>query len=185
MKRKISESIKVPEGIACTFDNGILTCKKDSLEVSRKLDLPQIKVNLTEEGINLEVEKGNKNDLKIIRTFIAHIANIFHGLQEKFVYELEAVNVHFPMTLKVEGKTLTVTNFLGEKKPRKVKILDGVEVEVNGQKIVVSSHNKEAAGQTAANLEKAGKTKGKDRRIFQDGIFITQKPKRLEATQDA
>jgi large subunit ribosomal protein L6 len=185
MRRKISESIQIPEGVTCDFNNSVLKCTKGSVSLERKINIPEMKVKIENNNLTLEVEKGNKTHLKKIRTYIAHITNIFHGLDDKFTYTLEAVNVHFPMTLKVEGSIVTITNFLGEKRPRKVKILPNVEVEVKGQSITVSSHDKEAAGQTAANLEKAGKLKGKDRRIFQDGIYITQKPKRWEVEHHA
>ena len=128
--------------------------------------------------IALECKKGNKNHYKKIKSNVTHIKNLFLGLQEKFVYHLEAVNVHFPMTIKVEGNKVTIGNFLGEKVPRHATILPNVDVEIKGQKITVSSHNRDAAGQTAANLEKAARLKGRDRRIFQDGIFITEKPGR-------
>src|SRR3989344_4935855 len=88
----------------------------------------------------------------------------------------ESCNVHFPVTLKVEGNKFVITNFLGEKTPRFAKIPQGVKVEVKGQKITVSSHNKDLAGQTAANLEKATKIRSRDRRIFQDGIFLVERP---------
>jgi len=50
-------------------------------------------------------------------------------------------------------------------------------VEIKGNQITISSNNVERAGQTAANIEKATKISKKDRRVFQDGCFITEKPK--------
>ena len=47
---------------------------------------------------------------------------MFSGLQNKFVYKLEACNVHFPMTIKIEQGFLIINNFLGEKIPRKAKM---------------------------------------------------------------
>ena len=105
---------------------------------------------------------------------------MFKGLDEKFVYKLQSCNVHFPMTLKVEKNKLIISNFLGEKTPRHAEILSGVDVEIKGQNITISSHDKESAGHTAANFEKATKIKNRDRRIFQDGIFIVEKPGRDE-----
>jgi len=141
---------------------------------------PQIEIRIEGNKVILECKKGNKNEHNLIMTLLAHVENMFHGLQEKFVYKLEAVNVHFPMALKLEGNVLVINNFLGEKVPRKAKILQNVDIDIKGQSITISSSDREAAGQTAANLEKATKVKGRDRRIYQDGIFITEKPARRE-----
>jgi large subunit ribosomal protein L6 len=122
--------------------------------------------------------EGNKNDYKTIKSYVAHIKNMFHGLSENFVYKLEICNVHFPMTAKVEGSRLVITNFLGEKTPRIANLVPGVEVKVQGNIILVSSPDRELAGQTAANIEKITIITKRDRRVFQDGIFITEKPAR-------
>ncbi len=73
---------------------------------------------------------------------------------------------------------LLIKNFLGEKKPRVAKILPGVEVNIEKNIITISSPNKELAGQTSANFEKATHVRNRDRRKFQDGIFIIKKPMR-------
>nr|AJS12171.1 50S ribosomal protein L6P [uncultured archaeon] len=176
MKKEIIESFDIPAGISCEVKGRKLICKKDSVEMSRILDVPTVAMEVKDSKIILSCKKGSKREFKVMKSFIAHVENIFKGLNKKFVYNLEACNLHFPMTLKMEKGTLLINNFLGEKTSRKAVILPGVDVEIKGAKIDLSSADKEAAGQTAANIEKATKIKYRDRRIFQDGIFITGKP---------
>jgi len=176
MRKKLEEKIKIPEGVSCSYENNILRCAKDSIILEKKIHIPTVKVKTSESEISLICEKGNKNDYKKIMTVIAHIKNLFAGLNKNYIYQLEICHVHFPVTLKVEGNKLAIANFFGEKKPRHGMILPNVEVQISGQKITVSSPDKEAAGQTAANFERATKLRNKDRRIFQDGIYIVKKP---------
>jgi large subunit ribosomal protein L6 len=69
-----------------------------------------------------------------------------------------------------------VNNYFGEKVPRAAKILDGVNVKVsNKTEITVSGIDKEAVGQTAANIERCTTIKNRDRRVFQDGIYLLNK----------
>lgn len=178
MKKKLSQSIEIPQGITCSYQDGVLKCSKGSMNMEKEIRYPGVEVVVEGTKIVLDSQRGNKNQHKSMMTFLAHIKNIFIGLDEEFVYHLEACNVHFPMTLKVNGNDFVINNFLGEKTPRHAKIVDNVKVEIAGQKITVTSHDKEAAGQTAANLEAATKIRSRDRRIFQDGIFITEKPRR-------
>ena len=83
------------------------------------------------------------------------------------------------MTVKFEENKAIIKNFLGEKVDRKVELPKKVEVKLDKDIITVTSVNKEVAGQTAANLEKITKVRNKDRRIFQDGIYIINKSGKL------
>ena len=178
MRKVIEENISIPSDLECSYNDKIFICRKDSNELSRKIDITGISLSIHDNSIILKSLKGNKIELNKIKSVIAHIKNMFNGLSEKFVYKLEACNVHFPMTLKAEKDKLVIGNFLGEKNPRLAKILPNVDVDIKGNFIVISSYDKESAGQTAANFEKITKIRGRDRRIFQDGIYITDKPER-------
>ena len=178
MRNKILEKINIPDGITCELNHGILVCMKDGNKVKREMNLPQTEIKIQNSEIILECKKGNKNNYKKIKSAVAHIKNMFSGLEEKFVYKMEACNVHFPMSMKIDSGKITITNFLGEKTSRVAEILHGVDVEIKGTQLTISSLSRSAAGQTAANIEKATKIKARDRRIYQDGIFITSKPGR-------
>ena len=176
MKTHLIEQLEIPSGVSCELSDKTLKFKKGEAELSKKIDVPGLVLSVKDNKITLECKKGNKNDYKIIKSYIAHIKNTLSGLQNEYVYRLESCNVHFPVTIKVEGDKVSITNFLGEKTPRFAKVLPGVKVEVKGQKITVTSRDKDLAGLTAANLEKATKIRNRDRRIFQDGIFLTERP---------
>jgi large subunit ribosomal protein L9e len=50
---------------------------------------------------------------------------MIQGLTEGFKYKLQAVSVHFPITMKIdEAKNeLMIKNFLGEKKDRIINVV--------------------------------------------------------------
>ena len=81
------------------------------------------------------------------------------------------------MNVSFKNGVLEAKNFIGEKKPRHLKIKEGVEVKVQGDKITVTSPDIEKAGTTATDIEQLCRICNKDRRIFQDGIYIIEKAK--------
>ncbi|MBX4196607.1 50S ribosomal protein L6 [Candidatus Pacearchaeota archaeon] len=178
MKLKFTEKLPLPSDIECSVEGRTITCKKGSLSLSKPISLSSIRAKVEENHLVFECDKANKSHVKVIRSYMAHVRNMIAGLNEPFVYILQAANVHFPMTLKIEGKRLLINNFLGEKKPRIAEIVGNVDVDVKGQVITIRSPDREQAGQTAANIEKATKVRNRDRRVFQDGIYITDKPGR-------
>jgi len=182
MKKDLNEVIEVPQGIVATISGGVVNMKGNGKELRRVLpQSPKIKMELKDGKITLSSKNATKRELALTNSLVAHIKNMIDGINEDFIYKLEICNVHFPVTVRVEGKELRIKNFLGEKIERVARIIDNVKVEIKGTGIEISSPDIEAAGQTAARMELATKIRNRDRRVFQDGIFITEKPGRRDA----
>jgi large subunit ribosomal protein L6 len=176
MAKEIKRIVNIPEGMDVEINSTKLIVKKDGKELVKKLPYSK-KVNAVKEGdtIIISSKKPTRRESTIAGTIDAHIKNTLKGAEEGYVYKLEICNVHFPMNVKIEGKKVIIKNFLGEKKDRVVEILDNVEISMKGNIIELKSPDIEAVGQSAANIEKVTKVRNRDRRIFQDGIYITEK----------
>jgi len=180
IKKDLKEEIEIPEGINANIKDSIIIMKKNNDELQTKLD-GKIKTIIEGNKIILESKKPNKKNKKMFGTIKAHIRNMIRGLTKKFKYKLQISNVHFPMTAVFDKNKneFVVKNFLGEKKERRIKIAEGVDVKINKEEIELESIDIGKAGQCAADIEKGTKVRKKDRRIFQDGIFIVEKPGRI------
>lgn len=175
MKLDIVEKIEIPEGIEIDTAGSEVVVRCGGKKNAKKFNIRNVVIKKQGNCLVLESKKATKKEIKMIKTIKAHIKNMLCGMKENFIYELEAVYVHFPMNVSVEGGKIIIKNFLGEKKQRVCAILPEAKVTLNKNVIIVESHNKEIAGQMAANLEKATKIRNRDRRKFQDGIYITKK----------
>ncbi|MBU1136447.1 MAG: 50S ribosomal protein L6 [Nanoarchaeota archaeon] len=173
-QKNIYEEIKIPEGVDVEITKEKIKISKEGNEIERKFDY---EIKKQDGKLIIEFKKPDKNDKKMIKTMIAHLNNMLKGINEKYIYKLQICTVHFPMNIKIEGNEVIIKNFLGEVKDRKARIIEGVDIKIDGEIITVESCDKEKAGQTAANIESATKIKKRDRRIFQDGIYIIEKQK--------
>ena len=178
VKIEIGRVVNIPEGVVVGIAGGVVSVKKGDKEIKREFNLGKLKLEKTEKEIKITCKNGTKREGKLAGTIGAHIKNMMRGVAEGFVYKLEVCNVHFPMNVKAEGDKIIVKSFLGESVERCAKILPGVSVDIKGNEITISSSSREEAGQTAANIEGSTRLNNRDRRIFQDGIFITEKPGR-------
>ena len=175
MREKLSSEIEIPEGVEVKMNENTLTVKGPEGENSRDFKLGRLNLEIKDKKVIFQIEKGTKNDKRLMNTFTAHVNNLIKGVQEKFEYQVKICFGHFPFTVKQDGNRIIIKNFLGEKVDRFVKVPNGAELEIGKEIIKIKSVDKEIAGQAAANFEAATKIKGRDKRIFQDGVYIINK----------
>jgi large subunit ribosomal protein L6 len=170
----ITEKIEIPEDVNIIIGDNV-TVKGPQGEVSRKFTYPNISMKKEDNKIILETSFPKKEDKSMIGTARTHINNMISGVTNGFTYHMKIVFAHFPMNVKVTGDKVNIDNFLGERHPRIAKIVGSAKVNVKGEEVTVAGISKEDVGQTMANLEQATKIKGRDPRVFQDGIYLVDK----------
>jgi len=175
----ISHSITLPEGVSASIEGEVVTISKEGESLSREFRHHKVEIRSVEGNLEVFVNLPRRSDKALAGTWAAHLRNMARGVNEGFEYRLKAVFSHFPMSLKVEGKQLTIANLFGEKVPRVAKLpWTPAEVEVRVESktdVVVKGADREKVGQTAANIERACRIKKRDRRVFQDGVYIISK----------
>jgi large subunit ribosomal protein L6 len=175
MRKELTYKTKIPTGVEVKLENKKLVIKGEKGEDSRLFHYPGMEIKIEDRHVILGCKVATKKEKSIIKVSLAHISNMLRGVKEGYVYKLKICSGHFPMTVEAKNNSIIINNFLGEKKPRIAKIIDSVEAKIDGDIVTIQSFNKEAAGQSAANIEKSTRISNRDRRIFQDGIFIIEK----------
>jgi len=170
----LREEIPVPEDVEVTIDKEV-TVTGPKGELKRKFKTGNISLRQEDGLVVLETRFPKKKDKAMLGTIKSHISNMIHGLTEGFTYKMKIVYAHFPMTVKAAKDKVIIENFLGERYPRTAKVVGTAQVKVQGDEVVITGVNKEDVGQTMANLEQATKIKGRDPRVFQDGIYLVAK----------
>lgn len=171
----IEETIEIPSSLEATLARNQLVLKKG--ELNTIIHFSGFRVHAESGKVLISSEKNSRKEKRAMNTFKAHLKNALQGFEKKYVYKLQISAVHFPMTVTYDKtkRSLVIKNFLGEKIARVAHILPGVEVKVEKDFVIVESHDRPAAGQSAANIEQATRVSGRDRRVFQDGVWIIEK----------
>ena len=169
------EEIKIPENVSVEKHNDEIKVSGENGEVVKTFSHPSIIFEVEDERVILRVDRPSKKEKALLGTYSSHVENMIKGAQEDFVYKLKILYSHFPMEVTAEQDKVVIKNFVGENKPRDAEVIGSTEAEVDGNQITVRGPDKEAVAQTAANIESTTKISKADPRVFQDGIYITEK----------
>jgi len=184
MQDKINETEIIKENIidlssdvsVKVSDNDIIM-QKSGVEQIVKYNPVYVSVEYKDNKLIIKPNSKKTKFVSVSNTIKKIITNTINGFDDEFICKLSIVFSHFPITIKIDGNNVIISNFLGEKKPRKTKVFPGCKVDIKGKDIIVSGNNKHAVGQTAGSLEKTARVRGRDYRVFDDGIYVVEKTK--------
>ncbi|ATW90073.1 large subunit ribosomal protein L6 [Halohasta litchfieldiae] len=168
--------ISLPEDVSATVDHLELTVEGPDGSVTRRLWFPDVTVSVEDDAVVIATDVEDAKTTATVGTFESHVRNMIHGVSEGWEYKMEIHYAHFPMQVTVEGDDVVIENFLGEKADRRTPIRGDTDVQVDGEEVTLSGSDKEAVGQTAADIEQLTRVNDKDTRVFQDGVYIVEKP---------
>jgi large subunit ribosomal protein L6 len=172
-EQQILAEIDIPDNVNVRMEGNTFivggrlgTLHKDVTKLPVTFDIKDKKLVIKPPGTR-------KKDLAITNTTKSIIQSMIKGVEKGFTYKLKVVYAHFPISVKTKGKEIHVENYFGERAPRVSYIVgDSTKVNVVGEDVIVQGPSLEDVSQTAANIESSTKLKGKDQRVFLDGLYI-------------
>ena len=172
----IVQEVDIPSGVDVEIEGMKIRVKGPKGQLERDFSHAKGILIKKENGkVVVEAYFADRRKKALVGTVASHIENMIIGVTKGWRYKLKIITTHFPATVRVVGREVLIENFLGEKAPRRAKIVGDVKISVKGRDIIIEGIDLEAVAQTAANIEQATKVKDKDRRVFVDGIYIYER----------
>ena len=169
-------TLEIPEGINVKIEDGVFVITGQKGELKKNLQSPLMTFEIKDNNIDFySKKKFTKREKKTVNTAMARLRNYFQGVTKGHIYKLKICSGHFPMSVSAKGDLFEVKNFVGENTSRRLRLKQGPKVTVNGDIIVVEGQDMDLVSQTAADIERLTRRPGFDKRIFMDGIWITEK----------
>ena len=172
---EISKTIQVPDNVNANFQGKKVSVKGAKGTLTRDFSFAPIDIEAEGKNIRISAKWPRKKEAALVGTIYSHIQNMITGVTKGYSYKLKIVFSHFPISVKLQGKTVLIENFTGERRARSIKIIGAVKVKLEPDDIIVEGANLEDVSQTAANIEQATRVRNKDPRVFLDGIYVYEK----------
>jgi large subunit ribosomal protein L6 len=173
------EELEIPDGVNVTLEGDQhIRVKGPNGDITKDFShIRGIKVTIEDKKVIFSTNFPKRGTLALTKTIVSIVNNLIIGVQTNYIYVSKIAYSHFPCSVRVDEKTqnIFIENFLGERAPRMAKYPDNVKVEIKGEDVYFIGPDKEALGQTAANVKTACRIRKKDHRVFQDGVYLYKK----------
>ncbi|XP_057483809.1 60S ribosomal protein L9-like [Actinidia eriantha] len=181
-----AETMDIPDEVKIKIKAKIIEVEGPRGKLTRNFKHLNLDFQLITDGANgkkkLKIESwfGSRKTTAAIRTALSHVENLIKGVTKGYRYKMRFVYAHFPINASIThtNKSIEIRNFLGEKKVRKVDMLDGVSI-VRSEKVkdelILDGNDIELVSRSAALINQKCHVKKKDIRKFLDGIYVSEK----------
>ena len=147
MSRVAKNPITIPDSVKVSIENSIIEVSGSKGNLNFKI--PDSVSLIYEENIITVQYQESQQSVALAGTTRALVNNMVIGVSEGFQKKLQLVGVGY--RAKASGKLLELS--LGFSHPVKYQLPEDVSVETPSQtEVVLSSHNKQALGQAAAEI---------------------------------
>jgi large subunit ribosomal protein L6 len=172
---EVSRTVEVPDDVEVSLQGKTVNVKGAKGSLSRDFSYAPITIEAEGKDIRIWAKWPRKKESALVGTIYSHIMNMITGVTKGYTYKMKIVFSHFPISVKLQGKEMVIENFTGERRARHVKLIGDVKVKLETEDILLSGINLEDVSQTAANIEQATRVKGKDPRVFLDGLYVYER----------
>jgi large subunit ribosomal protein L6 len=159
-------SVDIPSGVSASLENGMMSMKGPKGSVKKGMRANGVEISLKDNKFEV-----NGKNTEVINTLKRQVLKMVEGCTKGFSSTMIIRYSHFPIKVSIKGNVLVIDNFGGEKLQRRVNIIGDTKIKIAGQELVIEGPSRDDVSQTIANIRQKTKTKKKDSRVFQDGIY--------------
>ncbi|KAL6175152.1 hypothetical protein ACLB2K_051795 [Fragaria x ananassa] len=181
-----SETMDIPDGVTVKVKAKVIEVEGPRGKLTRNFKHLNLDFELiTDESsgkkkLKIEAWFGTRKTSAAIRTALSHVDNLITGVTKGYRYKMRFVYAHFPINASIpnSNNAIEIRNFLGEKRVRKVEMLDGVTItrsEKVKDELVLDGNDIELVSRSAALINQKCHVKNKDIRKFLDGIYVSER----------
>ena len=173
----LEKDIELPESVTITLKGKIVTAEGAKGTLTRDFSDFDVELKKTKTKINVKAYFINKKKKAKALAVVGYIQNMIKGVTEGYIYKSKIVYSHFPITVEPDNKkrTVVIKNLYGGRKQINVPIVgDDTTVNVDKDDVIIEGIDKQAVGQTTANMQEACRLRGKRRKdpeTFLDGVW--------------
>jgi len=172
---EISKTIQVPDNVDVSLDGKKVNVKGAKGSLVHDFTFATITIESEGKNIRIWAKWPRKKEAALVGTITSHIQNMITGVTKGYSYKLKIVFSHFPISVKLQGKSILIENFTGERRARSIQLIGDVKVKIEPDDIIIEGIDLEHVSQTAANIEQATRVRNKDPRVFLDGIYVYER----------